>query len=201
MTAFPAHPAWDFVARLYAAPGVAPACLDLQERHGVDVTFMLFCLWRGTAGAAPPGAHLPALATVAREWHETVVLPLRAARRRLKAEASAAQRPEARALYKSVLAAEIDCEHAELLMLAARADALCGPPQGAGSPAAAAESLSASLAAAGVVSTEQDRPSLSVILAAAGAASPGCVPALKAARPKTPSDRNSPRRSALRDPS
>ena len=110
MTAFSAHPAWDFVSRLYAAQGVAPACLDLQERHGIDVTFMLFCLWRGSVSAKPLGAHMPALAATAREWHEAVVLPLRAARRRLKAEAIASPRPEARALYKTVMAAEIDCE-------------------------------------------------------------------------------------------
>jgi uncharacterized protein (TIGR02444 family) len=170
MTTFSAHPAWDFVTRLHAAQGVAPACLGLQERHGIDVTFMLFCLWRGSVSAKPLGAHMPALAATAREWHEAVVLPLRTARRRLKAEAIASPRPEARALYKTVMAAEIDCEHAELLMLAERAETLCGSPEDVGSPEATAENLSAFLAAVGVTPTEQDRPALSAILAAAGAA-------------------------------
>lgn len=170
MTAFPAHPAWDFVTRLYAAQGVAPACLDLQERHGIDVTFMLFCLWRGSVSAKPLGRHMSVLTAAAREWHETVVLPLRAARRRLKTEAGAVPRPEAKALYKSVLTAEIDCEHAELLILAERADALCGPPEGAGSSASVAENLKAFFAAGEVEPARQDRPSLAAILAAVGAA-------------------------------
>jgi len=167
LTSFPAHPAWDFVTRLYAAPGVAPSCLDLQERHGIDVTFMLFCLWHGSVNAKPLDGHMPALAAAAREWHETVVLPLRAARHRLKAETGTSQKPETEALYRKVLAAEIDCEHAELLMLAERADALAGPPDRAGSPAATAENLSTFLAVSDVVPTERDRPSLSAILEAA----------------------------------
>lgn len=171
MTAFRAHPAWDFVIRLYAVPDVAAACLDLQERHGINVTFMLFCLWRGSVSAGPLGEHVPALAAAAREWHETVVLPVRAARRRLKTETGSSRKPYATALYKSVLAAEIDCEHAELLMLAERADAVCGLPESAGSPSATAQNLSAFLAASDMQPTKRDGPSLATILEAVGAAS------------------------------
>lgn len=167
MTSFPAHPAWDFITRLYAAPGVAPACLDLQERHGIDVTFMLFCLWRGSVSETPLGEHMPALAATAREWHESVVLPIRAARRRLKTEAGTPQQ-SGTALYRTVLAAEIDCERAELLMLAERADALCGPPGGVSSPAATAENLSAFFAASGVTPTVLDRPSITAIFEGVG---------------------------------
>ncbi|MBS3650217.1 TIGR02444 family protein [Pseudaminobacter sp. 19-2017] len=171
MTAFPAHPAWDFVTRLYGAPGIAPACLELQERHGIDVTFMLFCLWRGSVCGRPLGDHMPAIATAAREWHQAVVLPVRAARRRLKPDVDAPKRPEAAALYKTVLSAEIDCEHAELLMLADRTDALCGSADGAGSAAAMAENLAGFFRASGVELTSRDRPALTAILEAAGAAS------------------------------
>lgn len=167
MTAFPAHPAWDFVTRLYAAPGVAPACLDLQERHGIDVTFMLFCLWRGSVSARPIGEHMPALADCAREWRETVVLPLRAARRRLKAEADASSRPEARALYRNVLAAEIDCEHAELLILAERADALCGAMESGDPAAVMAKNLASFFEASGVKPAAPDAPAIAAILEAA----------------------------------
>lgn len=168
MTSFPTHPAWDFVTRLYAAPGVAPACLDLQERHGIDVTFLLFCLWRGSVSETPLGEHMPVLAAAAREWHETVVLPIRVARRRLKAEAGVSQKPEAAALYKTILAAEIDCEHAQLLMLAERADALCGPTDGAGSSAVMAVHLDTFFEASGVTLEATDKPAIATILKAAG---------------------------------
>jgi uncharacterized protein (TIGR02444 family) len=165
MTTFPAHPAWDFVTRLYAAPGVASACLDLQERHGIDVTFMLFCLWRGSVSEKPLGECMVALATAAREWHETVVLPVRAARHRLKADASS--RPEAKTLYRNVLAAEIDCEHAELLMLAERADALCDTVE-SGEPAAVmANNLAGFFEASGVTPAAPDAPAIATILEAA----------------------------------
>lgn len=166
MTAFRAHPAWDFVARLYAAPDVAPACLDLQERHGIDVTFMLFCLWRGSVDAKPLGQHMPVLAAAAQEWHETVVLPVRAARRKLKTGTGSSQLPEAKALYKTVLAAEIDCEHGELLMLADRADALCGPLSNDGSAAAMAANLADFFRASGVTPAKRDDELVAVILEA-----------------------------------
>jgi uncharacterized protein (TIGR02444 family) len=162
MTVFPSHPAWGFVTRLYAAPGVGPACLDLQERHGVNVTFMLFCLWRGAADGRALSSHMRALAATARDWHEAVVLPVRTARRKLKDRDSAA------ALYRTVLAAEIDCEHAELLALAGRADALCGPADGKGSASIMANNLDAFFAAVGVVPAEHDRPAVDTVLEAAG---------------------------------
>lgn len=162
MTVFPSHPAWGFVTRLYAAPGVGPACLDLQERHGIDVTFMLFCLWRGSVDGRALGPHMPALAATARDWHEAVVLPVRAARRSLKGRDSAA------ALYRTVVAAEIDCEHAELLALAERADALYGPADGKGSASIMASNLDAFFAAVGVVPAEHDRPAVAAVLEAAG---------------------------------
>ncbi len=169
MTTFPAHPAWDFVTHLYAAPSIAPACLGLQERHGIDVTFMLFCLWQGTANKTPLGAHTPALAAIAREWHEAVVLPVRSARRKLKTEAETSQRQEIKALYKTVVTTEIDCEHAELLMLAERADALCGLPEGKGTAAVMARNMAAFFKVSGVVLTAQDQPAIATILEAAGA--------------------------------
>lgn len=166
MTEFPAHPAWDAVLRIYGAPDVAKACLALQERHGINVTLMLFCLWRGMASETTLGVHLPAIASAARHWHDTVVLPLRAVRRQLK---PANPQQPASSLYKTLLAAEVDCEHAELLMLAERADALCGPPQGGPSPTAIAANLLAFFEVSDMRITAQDRPALATLLAAAGA--------------------------------
>lgn len=170
MTAFPAHPAWDFVTRLYRAPGVGPACLDLQERHGVDVTAMLFCLWRGAVDARPLGSHMAPLMQAAGEWHQAGVLPVRAARRWLKEEGKRLGETAGTSLYKTVLAAEIDCEHGELLMLAQLADELCGPAPASGTPAAIADNFSAFLLASGVELDAQDRGSVTAILTEAGAA-------------------------------
>ena len=171
MTAFPADPAWDFALRLYRMPGVAPACLELQERHGIDVTLMLFCLWHGTVCEEPLGERLPAVAASAREFHRASVLPIRAARRWLKRDPGGLKQPVAAALYRTVLAAEIDCEHAELLMLC-RLGPGSQPKPGAGPfPTAMAANLAAFFDVSGVSLTAEDRPSVGVILEAAGAGS------------------------------
>lgn len=170
MTAFPASAAWDFVLRLYGMPGVAPACLDLQERHGINVSLMLFCLWHGTVSERPLGEDLPAMAAAAEEWHRSAVLPIRAARSWLKRDAEGLQQSTSAALYKTVLAAEIDCEHAELLMLAKLGQAHCATRGGGPFPATMAENLAAFFRVSDVSLTAADRPAVGALLEAAGAA-------------------------------
>jgi len=169
MSVFPAHPAWDFVVGLYSRPEVAPACLELQERHGIDVTMMLFCLWRGSIDAQPLGDRMTPLTQAARTWHTSAVLPMRAARRWLKEEAKRLDDRMEPSLYKTVLAAEIDCEHGELLMLTRLAESLCGTP-GAGSPQAMAENLAAFFGETGTRLAEGDRAAITTILSTVGAA-------------------------------
>jgi len=41
---------WRFSLDAYGRPGVAAACLDLQDRHGCDVNLILYALWLGRAG-------------------------------------------------------------------------------------------------------------------------------------------------------
>ena len=65
MSPLPAHPAWNFVTRVYAAPNVAPACMRLQRLYEIDVTLMLFCLWRGSVCEKAIAPHLPRLMATA----------------------------------------------------------------------------------------------------------------------------------------
>ena len=41
---------WAFSLEFYARPGVAEACLALQDRHGLDVNILLLCCWLGWSG-------------------------------------------------------------------------------------------------------------------------------------------------------
>ena len=43
-------PFWRFSLRTYGAPGVARACLALQDACGADVNLLLFCCWLGVEG-------------------------------------------------------------------------------------------------------------------------------------------------------
>jgi uncharacterized protein (TIGR02444 family) len=85
MSDFLPHPFWNFSLEIYAAEGVAEACLDLQERRGCDVNILLFCCWLGASGRPTLTAdRLRALLKVSGPWQDEVVRPLRAVRRLLK---------------------------------------------------------------------------------------------------------------------
>jgi uncharacterized protein (TIGR02444 family) len=73
---------WAFAA--YERPGVQEACLALQDRHGMDVVALLWCIWAGEHhGVIDAEAMGPILADTA-AWQAEIVAPLRAVRRRLK---------------------------------------------------------------------------------------------------------------------
>lgn len=117
---FPEHPFWDFALRVYRSPGVGAACLEVQERLGIDVNVLLFCCWLGESGR---GAVSPEILAQARDsvttWHESVVKHLRFVRRILKDGIASAPPELAQALRAQIQAREIDAEHIEQLMLAA----------------------------------------------------------------------------------
>jgi uncharacterized protein (TIGR02444 family) len=121
---FPAHAFWDFSLALYAKPGVAAACLALQERHGIDVNTLMFCVWLGESGRGPaaPAALDAAFAAVA-SWHAQVVRTLRPLRQRLKFGFDPVDPELVRALRARIQKIEIDAEHVEQLTLAASAAA------------------------------------------------------------------------------
>jgi uncharacterized protein (TIGR02444 family) len=80
----PASAFWRFSLHLHGRPGVAPACLALQDRHGADVNLVLLALWLGTQGHRLDAAAGARLARLARRWQDPLVAPLRQVRRGLK---------------------------------------------------------------------------------------------------------------------
>src|SRR5262245_55563637 len=77
-------PFWRFSLKLYRAPGVADACITLQESAGVDVNLLLFLLWQATQRRAFTVADVAALEQRIGGWRDTAVIPLRNLRRALK---------------------------------------------------------------------------------------------------------------------
>lgn len=129
---FPSSPFWDFSLALYGTDGVPPACLRLQERHGVDVNFLFFCIWHGLrAGTLDPGALREKHAAIA-EWHQTVVRHLRALRQRLKEPVGSVESDLAQALRARIQKIEIDAEHIEQVTLFADSAAQTAPDRSAG---------------------------------------------------------------------
>jgi uncharacterized protein (TIGR02444 family) len=175
--AFPPSEFWDFSVTLYGKPGVAPACLALQERHGADVNILMFCLWLGASGRGPAAPEaLDAAFAAVEAWHHEIVRSLRAVRKRLKTAIGAADPGLAQALRARIQKIEIDAEHIEQLTLAA------SPAAGVPARAALSAEVRAGHAAAyfrrlPARATDEDLAALCAIMAGAFALPPASVQA------------------------
>jgi len=77
-------PLWQFSLAYYARPGVASACLMLQDECGVDVNVALFLLFLAAQNRVIDDDDMRRIVAVASPWHDAVVSPLRSVRRRMK---------------------------------------------------------------------------------------------------------------------
>ena len=75
---------WRFSLAFYRRPGVADACLQLQDTAGVDVNVMLYLIFLATRGRRVGAQSIERIEAVAAEWRSAVIVPLREIRRRLK---------------------------------------------------------------------------------------------------------------------
>ena len=75
---------WDFSVGAYRQPGVADACLSLQERYGLDVNLLFFCCWFGCTRGPLDASTFRLVLSFAEPWANEVVRPLRAARTWMK---------------------------------------------------------------------------------------------------------------------
>lgn len=105
---------WDFCLKLYARPGVAEACLALQERFGANVPLLMCGAWLGLRQAALSEADADTLAATVGDWHREVVEPLRKIRTRLKSGPPPARSQETDALRDRVKAIELQAERIEI---------------------------------------------------------------------------------------
>jgi uncharacterized protein (TIGR02444 family) len=160
---WPASDFWDWSLTVYARPGVAGACLALQERHGLDVNLLLFVVWSGSEGRVLEPAAIRAAIDRVRRWQQEIVHPLRALRRRLKNDAHGLDVGLASTVRARIAAVELDAEHAEQIALTGLAAVALARPVPAGE--AIAGNLAAYAEAAGLSWTETDRRDLDIILA------------------------------------
>jgi uncharacterized protein (TIGR02444 family) len=158
----PGSPFWRFSLRLYRQPGVADACIALQDECGVDVNVLLFFLWLAADKRLVPAPKARAVCEQAALWHDDVVAPLRAVRRKLKGGSTLVERNTAELFRTRIKATELEAERLQQEALFAMVPNLGTEP---------AESVEAA-ARADVLAYEQ---------AAARAFAPGAVEILVAA--------------------
>lgn len=137
-------PFWNYSLMVYQRPGVADACIRLQDQYGLDVNVVLFCIWCGVEGPGRLDAsRLAASVEATREWQTRAVVPLRALRRELKDRPCALDAALVEGVRKSVSAAELEAEHAEQILLSSTVADLTWA---AGTEAAAVDAAVANLA-------------------------------------------------------
>ncbi|OYV24450.1 MAG: TIGR02444 family protein [Rhodospirillales bacterium 20-58-10] len=105
---------WNDVKAFYGRPGVAAACLALQDEHGADVTLLLFLLARAERGQALGTEQIAPLQAAIQPWHADTIAPLRVLRRQLKLPPPGF---EVGGLRQIISSAEIEAERLQILHL------------------------------------------------------------------------------------
>jgi uncharacterized protein (TIGR02444 family) len=103
-------PFWQFSIKFYAVPGVAPACIALQDEAGVDVNLLFFLLWNATLGRTLSESDVKELDRMIGEWRNTAVIPLRNLRRALKSPPAMLTPDVAEAFRNRIKAVELEAE-------------------------------------------------------------------------------------------
>jgi uncharacterized protein (TIGR02444 family) len=122
-------PSWAFALRIYAEPGVAAACLRLQDEAGVDVMLLLAVAFAGRRGIALSSADIAAMDAACRPWREQVVRPLRALRTALKAGPKPAPNAATETLRNQIKASELHAERVASDLLASWLQQAAGEPR------------------------------------------------------------------------
>jgi uncharacterized protein (TIGR02444 family) len=117
-------PFWRFSLRFYRQPGVADACIALQDGCGVDVNVLLLFLWLATVRRCVSPEVAQDVCGKAAPWRDDVVAPLRAIRRRLKDGSTLVERGTAEVFRTAVKALELESERLQQEALFALAASL-----------------------------------------------------------------------------
>jgi len=103
-------PFWQFSLKFYAVPGVAPACIALQDEAGVDVNLLFFLLWSATQRRTLTESEVKDLDRMIGSWRDTAVIPLREMRRALKSPPKAFAADAAEAFRTRIKQLELEAE-------------------------------------------------------------------------------------------
>ncbi|MGH7026461.1 TIGR02444 family protein [Brevundimonas sp.] len=120
---------WTWAVTAYEAPGVAEACLSLQDHNEQNVPLLLWAAWVAVTGRRPDEETLEAACDAARAYDTVIVAQLRAVRRTLKAPIPDIDDDHREALRQQVKALELDAERRLMLELEELAPAPSGAPR------------------------------------------------------------------------
>lgn len=160
---------WRYSLRVYRLPGVEAACLALQDDAGTDTNLLLWCSWQASLGRAMNQRELRRAMAATARWQSEVILPLRRARRSIKASPQGLPEGWADDLRRRIGAAELDMEYAEQRVLFGLAQVLPVAARKVAPKAAAQASVARYFALLGAVVTPAITHQVDAIIGA-------CVP-------------------------
>ena len=114
---------WDWALLAYDRPGVAQACLALQDDHAQCTPYLLWAAWAAQAGRGLDEAALRRGQALALDWDAGVLQPVRSVRRLLKPPFAGVEVGAKDALREQIKAAELACERTLMEALEAIAPA------------------------------------------------------------------------------
>ncbi len=163
---FSQHSFIDFSAQMFRKPGIADACLFVQERYGLNVNLVLFCVWVADCGGGSLTAeHLQEAWRRLADWHKQVIKPLRDIRRVSRNEALGTPEFLREGFVPQAEAAEQEAGRVAQYVLAEFARTLAGSTQAVNDRAdAAMTSLMTYISELDIVSDRQLTECLDAIL-------------------------------------
>jgi uncharacterized protein (TIGR02444 family) len=136
-------PFWQFSLGLYRAPGVADACILLQDEAGVDVNLLFFLLWNASLKRQFASTDVHSVDSCVAGWRKTAVVPLREIRRALKS-ATGLIEPGAAELFRTkVKGLELEAERLQQETLFALSQSAALGREAASAEAAARANIAA----------------------------------------------------------
>ncbi len=103
-------PFWRFSVKFYQVPGVAPACIELQDEASVDVNLLFFLLWNASQNLALSNAEVADLERTFGAWRDMAVVPIRNVRRALKSPPPIMAAEAAEGFRTRIKAVELEAE-------------------------------------------------------------------------------------------
>jgi uncharacterized protein (TIGR02444 family) len=103
-------PFWRFSLAFYRQPGVADACIALQDEYGVDVNLLLFLLWLADEKRLLSADEIKALDGKVRDWRNLTVVPIRGIRRKLKGARTPVEAAQQEAFRTKIKGLELEAE-------------------------------------------------------------------------------------------
>jgi uncharacterized protein (TIGR02444 family) len=155
-------PFWRFSLHFYRQPGVADACIALQDGVGLDVNLLLFVMWLAAARQRLSQDDVQKLEDKVCGWRDLTIVPIRNVRRELKGHATLIEAGKQEAFRNRIKAVELEAERLQQ-------EALFGLTQAVvlGEPAAPMDAVRVNVEAyERVLGKRLPQPALDVLMAA-----------------------------------